>query len=379
MDRKWLAGVAAATIAGLLPACSGALDGLTPAKQPDASASAGKAAGGTDSATSTETTFGADDQETVPISDEFAELEALLKALADPEVLELIGADPLINDGGAVFLDDSAAGSYRVASMHPHKPGDKPPLWKRLNLKPVGGKFDDGIRCSDPAKLGDDTPAGFRSLCFDKAAGMADVTVAQRVRGRFIIDVPPYTTMPFKGILLGHDRASWGDKEMDLLAVTRTKFRRNRTRWQVQGASTTQMRMVKEASQSVRITSVDLVSDNLSLLGVQSPAHVIAKRDFKRMPRAKQVVVRAKINAPEGAVVFLEDARNGIKRLFDDGTSLHGDETAGDGVYSNRLNTPAVQQLVHRMAVHAYSPAMMSNEDKDDYDGDTWIIPMRVD
>lgn len=380
MDRKWLVGVVAATIAGLLSACVGT-GGLSPifgSPGKPASADSVPPAGGTTA--TTDSTLGADDQETVPIADETAELQALLQALSDPEVLELVGADPLINDGGAVFLDDSTSASYRVAGlMMPYRPGDKPPLWKRLDMRAVGGKFDDGIRCADPPRLDESTPAGFRSLCFDKPAGLADVTVALHVQGRFVIDVPPYSTTPFKSILLGQDRDSWGDKTMDLLAVTRTKFRRTRSRWQMVGASTTQIRMADPASQSVRITSVDLVADNMSLLGVQSPAHVMAKRDFKRLPRGRHVVARVKVASEGGAVVFLEDARNGIIRLFDDGLFMHGDEVAGDGVYSNRLATPAVQQLVHRVSVHAFSAAMMSNEDKDDYDGETWILPMRVD
>ena len=138
---------------------------------------------------------------------------------------------------------------------------------------------------------------------------------------------------------------------------------------------------VEPASQSVRITSVDLVSDSVSQLAVQSPANVVARQNLKKMPRSKQLIARAKVSSDAGAMVFIEDAGKGIPgilRLFDDGLSMHGDETAGDGVFSNRLNTPAMQRLVHRVSVHAFSLAMMGNEDKEDYDADTWIIPMGV-
>jgi hypothetical protein len=410
MLRKWLAIAASTTLVAALPACDDSAASSRTSRQLSsakvvsggnataATPAPGSGQTGQPSGQSDTTTLAADDNATIPVTDESADRDALIASLeADPEVLAIIGADPLINDGGAVFLEDSTSASgYRtqaLATPTPQpvrtEPPDKgqivnqreadfrPPRWKRLETKPVGGKWDNALRCQIPEALRADSPAGHRSLCFDKSAGLADVTLAQHVKGHFVLDAFPYLLQPIAAVLRGQPLQSIGLKTMDLVAVTNTRFRKTRTRWQLEGVSTTQLHLVNAASQSVRIVWTDLVSDGKTLINAEDPKALVPKRNLKPVPRSKQVLLRAKVSGDVHAQVFAESEGAGILRLLDNGFAP--DETKGDGIYTARVPTPPSQRLVHRLSVTAFAAHTLSNEEKDDYDADTWIVPMRVD
>ncbi|MBM3276350.1 MAG: hypothetical protein FJZ00_14445, partial [Candidatus Sericytochromatia bacterium] len=286
MLRKWLALAASTALVATLAAC----DDPTASSRTSRPAAGAKVVSGGNAPTATPapasgqtgptsgqsdtTTLAADDNASVPVTDESADRDALIASLeADPEVLAIIGADPLINDGGAVFLEDgTSASGYRTQALptplpqpartEPPARGQivnqreadfRPPRWKRLETRPVGGKWDNALRCKVPERMRADSPAGHRSLCLDKSAGLADVTVAQHVKGHFVLDAFPYSFQPIAAVLRGQLPQSIGLKTMDLVAVTNTRFRKTRTRWQLEGVSTTQLHLVDAASQSVRI------------------------------------------------------------------------------------------------------------------------------
>ncbi len=395
--RRWLAGLACACVAGSLVACDSPftshrnrsvsadyLPGVEAGQQAAGSTGGGdpaQARAGADrsepggSVLSGGTFTAADETLRILTDQDLDDRDDLVETLeSDQDILALIGAFPLINDGGAVFLAEGESGSpggfrtaaYDVNSLYP-------PRWKRLAVGTSRGKFDNALRCRDPQSLGDAT--GYRSICLDRNEGVADITTAQRVQGWFVIDRYPYSRDQIRDIKPGVMLKGMGAKLMSLVSFSHSRFRRTNAGWTLDSVSPTQINLAQLANQSVHITSAELASGGKVLASTLSPYALQPSKDLRSLPRNATVDLRVKV-AGADPWVFAEEGGK-IVRLFDSG--LAPDDRQGDGIYSGRIDTPSASRKVHRLMVHAYAGRMLGNETQDDYDADTWIVPLRVD
>ncbi|MBM3267659.1 MAG: hypothetical protein FJZ01_08440 [Candidatus Sericytochromatia bacterium] len=388
---RWLAGLACICTAGSLAACatpdlsawpflagSQPAAGTVPAPLEEAAAvRAGQAVESTVPEGDFEAMAGrftsSDDTIRILTDQDFVDRDHLVAKLeGDQDVIDLMGALPLINDGGAVFLAETGSAGFRTAV---HGASPHAPRWRRIEVRASGGRPETTLTCRDPGQLKNGGQPGYRSICIDRAEGVADVTVAQRVSGWFLIDRFPYSSDSLAGIRPGMMLSDMGAKTMNLMSFSHSRFRRTAGGWQFDSVSPTQLTHAEAAKQTVHIASVELVSDDRVLATTRSPYALQPSKNLRSLPRNQQVVLRVQASGAD-PWIFAEEGGS-IYRLADDGTGP--DQVAGDGVFAGLIRTPADSRRVHRLMVHVFAGHMLGNETEDDYDADTWIVPLRVD
>ncbi|MBI6545418.1 MAG: hypothetical protein HY692_01405 [Cyanobacteria bacterium NC_groundwater_1444_Ag_S-0.65um_54_12] len=315
----------------------------------------------------------ANESDVVPLGEENAELAELLESLDnDADYREMMHDNPLINDGGAVFLDETDSNSYRITAL---TAVSKLPRWRYFQLKAATGSYDTAIRCTDPGELSPNHPAGYISACLDRQASTAHVTIAQRISGIFALDLYPYVpdflianTMPAT--------SSVGSKAVDGLAITRARFVRKKSGWAFRGISLTRGQLLPAASQSIQIAWAKALQDKSMIAEITDPLDIKPRLKLSRLPLERQITAQVKVLGDPEANVFVSDGSSKILRLYDDGT--HGDEQAGDQIYSARYKTPATVRPVYKILVQAIANHTLANETANDYDVASWAIPVKV-
>lgn len=300
-----------------------------------------------------------------------AETDLLTTTLdTDPEAIDLITQNPLINDGGAVFLEEAASLAYRTAQVCDTCPGNgkSAPRWRRFDVRLATGPLQTTVACEE-ATISVGSP-GAMTLCFDKKAKSADVSRIQRLTGSFVLDFDSGSKRLKEASGAAPTGSTLVAKNMDLITKTKVRFFKGRSGWVLGGAAATRVNMANAASQSIYIQAIKLILDTHASPET-SFADVLLRQNFNSIKRIGSAAIRVRVNDVT-ASVFVQ-AGPEILKLVDDGQ--HNDEGQGDGVFGARFPAPSrrvPQLLISAIAGHSLTSAA------DDYDADTLIIPLRV-
>ncbi|MBM3260635.1 MAG: hypothetical protein FJY99_12955 [Candidatus Sericytochromatia bacterium] len=320
--------------------------------------------------------------ETVELGTDAEELALLGRTLgADATLEDLAGLTPLINDGGAVFLDQ-AASAFRTASLgvlgrpYDRDFDDIPRLRVLPMVRKATGKAD-AVALSCAQDAADPGEVRRRSICLDRGRRTAAVVSVERLEGRLAIDLPPYSPGRFSDVGEGEFGEGVGLPVRSGRAETRIEFVRRRTGWDVLSVSST--RFVSDAlpTTAPRISWIDGVYGEMRRVPEHERFDKLIRRDrFPGMPPNSQVLLRVKMSAPAPTLVMAAGLRPAPIRLVDDGT--RGDDIPRDGLYSARVPTPRQPQRSFRLTVTAVPASFLATESVSAVPEETWIVPFTV-
>lgn len=317
-------------------------------------------------------------QDTVTLSSDSTESASLQTELqSDTDFSSLTSASPLINDGGAVFLDGQQTQSLASRGVMS--------LWRALNVLPparvrrFGVHADPGARkieiaCSDPGLLDPAYPGGYLAFCFDHTDSSAAVFFGKHLEGTFGIDLPPYDPAFDSATDSVPATGSFGLKPMNLLFDVHARYVKTRSGWKLDAISPLKQVLAESsASHSIHIDWMDIVYGGRTLLHINNPEALLPRTAFVALPRGQEVLIQAEVTG-EPAVVTL--SAPGLKpiRLF----GRKGEDLPSDQVYRAWYMTPLHPHPIRQLALQAIAQHTLESETGDDFDGSAWIVPVQV-
>ncbi|MEB3298198.1 MAG: choice-of-anchor X domain-containing protein [Candidatus Sericytochromatia bacterium] len=330
----------------------------------------------------TEATVSPDDLgETEALGSDEVEVALLAKLLGGASGLEeLAGATPLVNDGGAVFLDQTAT-SYGLASLGSRGPVDRdferlPRLRVLPMMRKAAGRPDTvTASCDGRARAASD--ARSHVICLNRGRRTATVVTTERLSGKVAIDLPPYFSGDFAGV--GQDDAPEGVglASRQGVAETRLEFVRRRAGWEVLSVSSTRFVSDDLPAEAPRISWVDgVLGDARRGPEPERFDKLVPKDRFPGLPPNSQIILRVRMSSAVPTLVLVGGLGPSPIRLVDDGT--RGDEVPRDGIYSARLPTPPKPRRTFHLSVTAMPASALATESVTTVPEETWVVPFTV-
>lgn len=320
--------------------------------------------------------------ETAELGTDAEELALISRLLeGDTIVEELAGLTPLVNDGGAVFLDQSAA-TYRTAAVgFPGRPFDRDfdkvprlrvlPMTRKAAGKPDKVEVSCAVDGTDP---GDERR---RTICIDRSRRTASVVSSERLQGRLAVDLPPYYSGSLGDISETNPGDGVGLPLRSGRAETRLEFVRRRAGWEVLAVSSTRFVSDDLPASAPRISWIDGVYGDSRRVPEHERFDKLFRRDrFPGMPPNSQLLLRVRMSAAAPTLVMATGFGPAPIRLVDDGS--RGDDIAGDGLYSARVPTPRQPLRAFRLTVTAVPASYLATESVSAVPEETWIVPFAI-
>ena len=325
------------------------------------------------------------------------ELALLRTFLASDGTLDdLAGPTPLVNDGGAVFMDVSAS-AYRVLGLSSGAvrssssgqegslglqaaPGRRPDrdfeAVPRLKVFPMARKAvreEISIGCGS----GEGDPGTVRrsSICLDRESRTATLVSQERVDGKVAVDLPPYRDS-LDDISEDASGSGVGLSARRGRVETRLQLVRRRTGWEILSVAPTRYVSDDLPESAPRISWVDgVMPDQRRLPGFDRHDKLTRRGALPGIPPSSQLVLRVRMSSIAPTLVMVGGLGRPL-RLVDDGT--RGDEFAGDGLYSARIPTPPHPRAALPLVVTAVPASALSSEATAALPEETWIVPFEV-